>query len=45
MYTYKHKVTGAVITTFGKVISTEWELVKAPKKKGADAAGEVNTGE
>lgn len=48
MYTYKNKVTGAVISTYGKVTSTEWELVKPSKKKGADAAAdntEVNEDE
>lgn len=34
MYTYKHKQTGNVITTHGKVTGGSWELVKAEKKGG-----------
>lgn len=42
MYTYKHKKTGAVISTHGKVTSTNWELVKADKKAGKAADKKTN---
>ena len=38
MYTYKNKITGAVITTYGKVVGTDWEQVKANRKKPAESS-------
>lgn len=35
MYTYKNKVTGAVVTTFGKVTGGDWVQVKDTKTKAA----------
>ena len=32
MFTYKHKKTGVVITTYGKVTGENWEQEKAEKK-------------
>ena len=37
MLTYKNKVTGVVITTYGKVKGENWVQVKDPKAKAADA--------
>ena len=39
MFTYKHKKTGAVISTHGKVTGANWELVKHEKKDGQKPAG------
>lgn len=33
MYTYKNKVTGAIVTTFGKVSGGDWVQVKDTKGK------------
>ncbi len=35
MYTYKNKVTGATVTTFGKVTGANWVQVKDNKAKTA----------
>lgn len=32
MYTYKNKVTGVTVTTYGKVIGENWEQVKEKAK-------------
>lgn len=40
MLTYKNKVTGAVIQTFGKIKGANWEQVKAPKGKEKEKAAE-----
>lgn len=37
MYTYKNKVTGVTVTTFGKVNGANWVQVKDSKAKTADA--------
>lgn len=37
MFTYKNKVTGAVVTTYGKVNGADWVQVK-DKPKSANAA-------
>lgn len=39
MYTYKNKVTGAVIQTYGKISGENWELVE-DKTKGKKKDGE-----
>lgn len=36
MFTYKNKVTGAVVTTYGKVNGADWVLVKDTKTRGDD---------
>lgn len=36
MYTYKNKVTGATVTTFGKVTGANWVQVKDTKTKTAN---------
>lgn len=33
MYTYKNKVTGVTVTTFGKVSGADWVQVKDNKAK------------
>lgn len=40
MYTYKNKVTGAIVTTFGKVTGGDWVLVKDTKGKEKEPDGE-----
>ena len=40
MYTYKNKITGAVITTYGKVTGPDWELVKATRKKPTESTAD-----
>ena len=35
MYTYKNKVTGAIVTTYGKVTGANWVQVKDNKAKTA----------
>lgn len=37
MYTYKNKVTGVTVTTFGKVTGANWVQVKDPKNKDTKA--------
>lgn len=37
MYTYKNKVTGAVVSTFGKVTGGDWVQVKGKAKAANDA--------
>lgn len=39
MYTYKNKVTGATVTTFGKVSGADWVQVKESKKTNAETDG------
>lgn len=40
MYTYKNKVTGAIVTTFGKVSGGDWVQVKESKQTKAAIEGE-----
>lgn len=35
MFTYKNKVTGAVVTTYGKVNGADWVQVKGTNPKAA----------
>ena len=42
MFTYKNKVTGAVITTYGKVKGADWVQVKDPKGKPAETDKKEN---
>lgn len=35
MYTYKNKVTGVTVTTYGKVTGANWEQVKEKAKPKA----------
>ena len=37
MYTYKNKVTGVTVTTYGKVTGENWVQVKDTKSKAANA--------
>ena len=39
MYTYKNKVTGAIVTTFGKVSGADWVQVKDSKQTKAATDG------
>lgn len=36
MFTYKNKVSGAVVTTYGKVNGADWVQVKDKPKAAAD---------
>lgn len=45
MYTYKNKVTGAVIQTHGKVSGTNWEQVKEKAKTKAAKEEKESDGE
>lgn len=45
MYTYKNKVTGAVVTTFGKVTGGDWVQVKDTKAKAATKNEKESDGE
>lgn len=38
MFTYKNKVTNAVIQTHGRVNGSNWERVEEPKKKDTKKA-------
>lgn len=40
MYTYKNKVTGVTVTTFGKVTGANWEQVKEKAKTKATTKDE-----
>jgi hypothetical protein len=39
MYTYKNKVTGVTVTTFGKVSGADWVQVKESKQTKAATEG------
>lgn len=40
MYTYKNKVTGVIVTTYGKVSGADWEQVKEKAKPKKESDGE-----
>lgn len=45
MYTYKNKVTGVTVTTFGKVTGGDWVQVKDTKGKAAAKDEKESDGE